>query len=230
MARTCSSSTPISSRWGSIRTASSSTTRTATTDGVEAFQDSLGETETGELTLGQIVFLPGDQLISAVDATLGSTGGGSGAAAASTPVVAASSEFVNLKLGASTTTTTTPTTATTTTTTTPTTTTPTIPTIIYHDADLHYDHAQRQGWQGVELEHLRRTGDLAGADLRPAEDRGAVKDLVQRHRCEYRWAFELVRGRQQPRRRFRGERKLERGVEQRLVGHLGLLRLLGLLG
>ena len=33
----------------------------ATTEGVDLLQESLGETETGTLTLGQIVFLPGDQ-------------------------------------------------------------------------------------------------------------------------------------------------------------------------
>ncbi len=131
--------------------------QTATTDGVEAFQDSLGETETGDLTLGQIVFLPGDQLISTVAGTLGSTGG-SAASGASTPVVTATPEFVSLTLANSssaggsdstttpaadtaaacptttTPTTTTPTTTTTTpcatTTTTPTTTTPTTTTPI----------------------------------------------------------------------------------------------------
>ncbi|MGO9900224.1 MAG: hypothetical protein ACLP0J_11145 [Solirubrobacteraceae bacterium] len=111
--------------------------QTATTDGVEAFQDSLGETETGDLTLGQIVFLPGDQLIATVDGTLGSTGGSSGAAT-STPVLSATPEFVSLALGNSSSaggsdgTTTAaadtaaacPTTTTTTTTTTPTATTP----------------------------------------------------------------------------------------------------------
>ena len=49
----------------------------ATTVGVELFQASLGESETGVLTLGQIVFLPGDQLVSTVEGTVGSTGGGS---------------------------------------------------------------------------------------------------------------------------------------------------------
>jgi hypothetical protein len=72
--------------------------QTATTDGVEAFQDSLGDTETGDLTLGQIVFLPGDQLISTVDGTLGSTGGGAGAAATGTPVLSATPQFVSLSL------------------------------------------------------------------------------------------------------------------------------------
>jgi membrane fusion protein, multidrug efflux system len=52
----------------------------ATTAGVEALQASLSETETGSLSLGRVVFLPGDQLVSTVDATLGSTGGGSGQA------------------------------------------------------------------------------------------------------------------------------------------------------
>ena len=50
----------------------------ATTAGVDLFQASLGETETGTLALGQVVFMPGSQLISTVDLTLGSTGGGGG--------------------------------------------------------------------------------------------------------------------------------------------------------
>ncbi|HJS95385.1 MAG TPA: peptidoglycan-binding domain-containing protein, partial [Solirubrobacteraceae bacterium] len=48
----------------------------ATTAGVELFQESLGETETGELKLGNVVFLPHARVISAVDASLGSNGGG----------------------------------------------------------------------------------------------------------------------------------------------------------
>jgi hypothetical protein len=52
----------------------------ATTEGVDLLQESLGETETGTLTLGQIVFLPGDQLVTTVDGTLGSTGGTSASA------------------------------------------------------------------------------------------------------------------------------------------------------
>jgi hypothetical protein len=53
----------------------------ATTAGVERLQESLGETETGDIKLGQIVFLPGRQLVSSVDATLGfgGAGGSSGA-------------------------------------------------------------------------------------------------------------------------------------------------------
>jgi hypothetical protein len=50
----------------------------ATTAGVELYQESLGETETGSIKLGQIVFLPGPQLISTVDATVGSNGSGAG--------------------------------------------------------------------------------------------------------------------------------------------------------
>ena len=46
----------------------------ATTEGVDLFQESLGETETGDLTLGQVVFLPGNQLVSNVEATAGSDG------------------------------------------------------------------------------------------------------------------------------------------------------------
>lgn len=50
----------------------------ATTAGVELFQASLGETETGSLSLGHVVFLPGPRLIATVNGTVGSTGGGSG--------------------------------------------------------------------------------------------------------------------------------------------------------
>ncbi len=77
-----------------------------TTVGVEKLQASLGETETGSLSLGQIVFLPGDQLISTVDATLGSSGGTSSPAAttASTPVSSGAGEFVSLTTSSTTTT------------------------------------------------------------------------------------------------------------------------------
>jgi hypothetical protein len=75
----------------------------ATTAGAQAFQASHGERETGSLSLGQIVFLPGDQLVSTVDATLGSTGGGSGqgnpasSSNTSAPTPGATSEFVGLE-------------------------------------------------------------------------------------------------------------------------------------
>ena len=85
----------------------------ATTAAVEVFQESLGESPTGELSLGQIVFLPGDQLVSSVAATLGSDGGGggSGTPAADRAVTPPAPEFVSLTKTTSTTpTTTTPTT------------------------------------------------------------------------------------------------------------------------
>ena len=44
----------------------------ATTDGVDALQASLGQTETGTLKLGGAVFLPGTQIVSTVSAQLGS--------------------------------------------------------------------------------------------------------------------------------------------------------------
>ena len=44
----------------------------ATTDGVDALQASLGETETGALKLGSVVLLPGDQIVSTVTVPLGS--------------------------------------------------------------------------------------------------------------------------------------------------------------
>ncbi|MGZ4236595.1 MAG: hypothetical protein ACXVWT_10985 [Solirubrobacteraceae bacterium] len=73
----------------------------ATTAGVEAFQASLGETQTRSLELGEIVFLPGGQLVSTVDATLGSTGASSGqgnpsSSNASDPNAGARPEFVSL--------------------------------------------------------------------------------------------------------------------------------------
>ncbi len=61
----------------------------ATTDGVDLLQASLGETETGKLILGQIVFLPGPQLVSALDTGIGSTGTGGGGSSASTHAVRA---------------------------------------------------------------------------------------------------------------------------------------------
>ncbi len=56
----------------------------ATSAGVEAFQKSLGETATGSLPLGQVVFLPGEEIVAAVDANLGSPGG---AGAGATPIL-----------------------------------------------------------------------------------------------------------------------------------------------
>jgi hypothetical protein len=65
----------------------------ATTAGIDALQTHLGETETGKLTLGQVVFLPGPQMVQTVDTTAGSTGGGS--AASYTPPATGSGEFVD---------------------------------------------------------------------------------------------------------------------------------------
>ena len=70
----------------------------ATTEGVDLLQESLGETETGILSLGQIVFLPGDQLVTTVDGTLGGTGSGSSAANASALVTAPAPEFVSYQV------------------------------------------------------------------------------------------------------------------------------------
>ena len=66
----------------------------ATTEGVDLLQESLGETETGILSLGQIVFLPGDQLVTTVDGTLGATGG-SGGTNGSATVDPPAAEFVS---------------------------------------------------------------------------------------------------------------------------------------
>jgi predicted membrane protein len=88
----------------------------ATTAGVDDLQASLGETETGTLKLGQVVFLSGDRLVSSVAVQLGSQ--------AALRTVLAPTQFVSLTTTgtitgtATATTTTTTTTATTTTSTT----------------------------------------------------------------------------------------------------------------
>jgi Putative peptidoglycan binding domain len=77
----------------------------ATTDAVEIWQGSLGQTETGVIVLGQIVFLPGSQRITVVDTVLGSTGqsaaggvsgSGSGGASSAATTATARSEFIGL--------------------------------------------------------------------------------------------------------------------------------------
>jgi hypothetical protein len=79
----------------------------ATTLGIELLQESLGETATGSLSLGKVVFLPGPQLISTVDGTVGdTTNGGSSATPASTAADPPLPEFESLTTPAATTTTT----------------------------------------------------------------------------------------------------------------------------
>jgi peptidoglycan hydrolase-like protein with peptidoglycan-binding domain len=80
----------------------------ATTAGVDVLQASLGQTETGILTLGEVVFLPGRQLVSALEASLGSTGGaGAGASTTASSTGASwtgaqgSAEFVGFTRSAS---------------------------------------------------------------------------------------------------------------------------------
>ena len=76
----------------------------ATTAAVERWQASLGETETGVVSLGQIVFLPGPQRITQVNTVLGSNGSSGSSAAsgagtsttASTTVAPARPVFVSL--------------------------------------------------------------------------------------------------------------------------------------
>ena len=46
----------------------------ATTDAINRWQSSLGQTQTGTVTLGQVVFLPGARRISSVTGVLGSAG------------------------------------------------------------------------------------------------------------------------------------------------------------
>jgi hypothetical protein len=72
----------------------------ATTAAAEVFQESLGESPTGVLSLGQVVFLPGDQVVSTVEATPGSDGGSGGGGTGSSAAVdrggASTAEFVSL--------------------------------------------------------------------------------------------------------------------------------------
>jgi hypothetical protein len=107
----------------------------ATTAAVDRWQASLGQPQTGAVTVGEVVFLPGAQRVSTVSAALGSNGGssasGSGASAGGTgarTTVIARPEFVALTTSSpapsTATQTTTTTTSTTPTTTTQTTTTP----------------------------------------------------------------------------------------------------------
>lgn len=70
------------------------TWQAATTDGVDLLQESLRETPTGSLSLGQAVFLPGDQLVSTVEGTLGDGNGSS--SNASRTVDPPAPEFVSL--------------------------------------------------------------------------------------------------------------------------------------
>ncbi len=55
----------------------------ATTAGVEELQTAHDMPVTGTLTLGQVVFLPGPQLVGTLDATIGSGGGGSSSSSGS---------------------------------------------------------------------------------------------------------------------------------------------------
>jgi Putative peptidoglycan binding domain len=59
------------------------TWQTGTTDAVNRWQSALGQTQTGAITLGQVVFLPGPQLVTTVETVLGSTGGSAGSGSGS---------------------------------------------------------------------------------------------------------------------------------------------------
>ncbi len=73
------------------------TWQSATTAAVDRWQAALGETQTGTVTLGQIVFLPGPQLVTTVQTVLGSTGGSSGSSSTgSTGSTSASSTGASL--------------------------------------------------------------------------------------------------------------------------------------
>jgi hypothetical protein len=77
------------------------TWQAGTTNSVARWQASLGETQTGTITLGQIIFLPGSQLVTTVSTVLGSTGGGSGASGSASGASGASSASSASSTGAS---------------------------------------------------------------------------------------------------------------------------------
>lgn len=62
--------------------------QSATTAGVEQLQKALGLSQTGTLSLGRIVFLPGRQLVNTIDASLGSGGSPGGSGSVSGPLTA----------------------------------------------------------------------------------------------------------------------------------------------
>jgi peptidoglycan hydrolase-like protein with peptidoglycan-binding domain len=66
------------------------TWQAATTAGIKAFQASLGESQTGSLSLGRVAFLPGAQQVSTVQGTLG-------ASSASDQTPSSAPEFVSLE-------------------------------------------------------------------------------------------------------------------------------------
>ena len=112
----------------------------ATTLGVELLQESLGETATGSLTLGKVVFLPGPQLVSTVDGVVGNTAnGGSSATPASGTADPPAPEFVSV--------------------TTPAVTTP--------DRDTHHDDDKHDDADHDEAAAHNTTASPRSASLRP---------------------------------------------------------------
>ena len=75
----------------------------ATTTAVERWQAALGQTQTGTVTLGQVVFLPGEQRITAINTVLGSTGGAGSAGSSSAAGGSSSGSASGTTTGASTT-------------------------------------------------------------------------------------------------------------------------------
>jgi hypothetical protein len=166
---------------------------TATIDAIARWQTSLGQTTTGTIPLGEVVFLSGSRRIGSVTGVLGSTGGGgsgSGASGgtstgASYTVPPARPEFVSLTTtvtstaAAPTSTITTPT-STTTTPTTPTTATPTTTPATRHKtttpartrAGSNSGPTARQLLQQLVAE-LKRSGTSAGSSSGGARSSGS---------------------------------------------------------
>jgi hypothetical protein len=71
----------------------------ATTDAINRWQASLGQTQTGTVTLGQVVFLPGTRRISSVTGVLGSTGASGSSGSSGSTGSSGSATGASLRVG-----------------------------------------------------------------------------------------------------------------------------------
>ncbi len=157
----------------------------ATTAGVQELQYHLGQPQTGTLTLGQIVFLPGPQMIQTVDTTVGSTGGG-GSDASYTPG-SSNAEFVSYSKNSDPTTDGVSDASTDTATDTTTDTTTTDTTTSRHDNQCdRYDHHRRRGHTPANQDRHNTLERHDPEQNDSAEDDPPEDDPPQVHRHDQR--------------------------------------------